>query len=36
MQQIKWFGMGALVLLFGLLIGVLAGRAQRKRKLSYY
>jgi SH3 domain protein len=36
MQQFKWFGMGALVLLFGLLIGALAGRAQRRRKLSYY
>lgn len=35
-QQFKWLGMGAVILLFGLLIGVLAGRAQRKRKLSYY
>lgn len=34
-QQFKWFGMGALIPLFGLLIGVLAGRAQRKRKMSY-
>jgi SH3 domain protein len=32
----RWFLTGALVLLFGLLIGLLIGRQQRKRRSSYY
>lgn len=34
-ERNKWFGMGALVLLFGLLIGSVVGRQQRRRKSLY-
>jgi len=33
-QNYKWFGMGALVLLCGLLIGLLMGRHQKRQKTS--
>jgi SH3 domain protein len=32
----KWFGMGALVLFSGLIIGLIFGRQQKRRKSSYY
>ncbi|MFC1823740.1 TIGR04211 family SH3 domain-containing protein [Thermodesulfobacteriota bacterium] len=32
----KWFATGALVLLCGLMIGLLVGRQQKKRRLGYY
>jgi len=35
-QRNRWFLSGALVLLFGLIIGLLIGRQQRKRRSSYY
>lgn len=34
-QRNKWFAMGALILLCGLIIGILFGRQEKKRK-SYY
>ena len=33
-QRNKWFAMGALVLLCGLMIGLVIGRQQKKRRLS--
>lgn len=35
-QRTKWFATGAVVLLCGLMIGLVMGRKQRKRKPSYY
>ncbi len=35
-QRNRWFATGALVLLCGLLIGLLIGRQQKKRRPSYY
>lgn len=35
-QSTRWFFAGALVLLFGLMIGLVMGRQQRKRKPLYY
>jgi SH3 domain protein len=35
-QRNKWFGMGALVLLSGLMIGLVIGRQQKKRKSLLY
>jgi SH3 domain protein len=35
-QRNRWFAMGALVLLCGLMIGVVVGRQQRKRKSIYH
>ena len=35
-QRNKWFAMGALVLLCGLMIGVIVGKQQRKRKSRLY
>ena len=35
-QRNKWFAMGALVVLFGLLIGVVVGRQEKRRKSLYY
>lgn len=35
-QRTKWFATGAVVLLFGLMIGLTVGRQQKKRKSSYY
>ncbi len=35
-QSIKWFAMGALVLLFGLMIGLVIGKKQKKSRTSYY
>jgi SH3 domain protein len=35
-QKTRWFATGALVLLFGLLIGVAVGRQSRKKRSSYY
>lgn len=35
-QRTKWFATGAVVLLCGLMIGLVVGRKQRKRKPSYY
>ena len=35
-QRTKWFATGAVVLLCGLMIGLVMGRQQRKRKSSYY
>ena len=35
-QRNKWFAMGALVLLCGLMIGLVIGRQQKKRQSSIY
>ena len=35
-QNYLWFGTGALVLLFGLIIGSILGRQSRKRTSSYF
>ena len=35
-QMNKWFAIGAVVLLCGLMIGLVVGRQQRKRKSLYY
>ena len=35
-QRNKWFATGALVLLCGLMIGLVFGRQQRKRRSTYY
>jgi SH3 domain protein len=35
-QRNRWFAMGALVLLCGLMIGVVVGRQEKKRKSGYY
>jgi len=35
-QRHKWFGIGALVLLTGLVIGLYFGRQQKKRRASLY
>jgi len=35
-QKNKWFATGALVLLCGLMIGLVFGRQQRKRRSTYY
>ena len=35
-QNYIWFGTGALVLLFGMIIGSILGRQHRKRTSSYY
>ena len=35
-QRTRWFLAGGLVLLCGLMIGLVAGRQQRKRKPLYY
>lgn len=35
-QRNRWFAMGALVLLCGLMIGVMVGRQERKRKSLYH
>ncbi len=35
-QSIKWIAMGALILLFGLMIGLVIGKKQKKGRSSYY
>ncbi len=35
-QKTRWFATGALVLLFGLLIGAAVGRQSRKKRSNYY
>ncbi|MBW1739940.1 MAG: TIGR04211 family SH3 domain-containing protein [Deltaproteobacteria bacterium] len=35
-RRSKWFAMGALVLFFGLMIGLVLGKPQRRLKSSYY
>ena len=35
-QRLKWFGTGAAVLLLGLIMGIVMGRKEKKRKSLYY
>jgi SH3 domain protein len=35
-QRLKWFGTGAMVLLIGLIMGIVMGRKEKKRKSLYY
>jgi SH3 domain protein len=35
-QRLKWFGTGAVVLLLGLVMGIVMGKKEKKRKSLYY